>query len=100
MNRENAALEYEAMKDAVTERMQRAKAADEALKADIKRQTSAARNHTYRSNIATKMESGHSSNRYMQKWDAHPQRDPPLANKSDGVPRRVNTAHLAMSTSA
>lgn len=98
VNRENAVAEYEHMKNAVTERMERARAADEALKADIKKQTSAARNHTYRTNIAAKNEVGHSANRYMQKWDAHPQRNPPLA-KSDGIPRN-STAHLAMSTSA
>jgi hypothetical protein len=100
MNREDSVLQYECMKDAVTERMQRARAADEALKADIKKQTSASRNHTYRTNISARNEVGHSSNRYMQKWDAHPQRNPPLANKSDGVPQRGSTAHLAMSTSA
>lgn len=69
-SREDEAVQFQIMKDAVTERMCRAKAADIELKSDIKRANSAARASQQGAEARGKVEFGHTGNRYMQKLGA------------------------------
>eukprot|EP00928_Gymnodinium_smaydae_P053357 TRINITY_DN37367_c0_g1_i1.p2 TRINITY_DN37367_c0_g1~~TRINITY_DN37367_c0_g1_i1.p2 ORF type:complete len:761 (-),score=288.59 TRINITY_DN37367_c0_g1_i1:52-2334(-) len=69
-NREKNAADITHMQEAVKDRLDRAKAADETLKADIRRANSAARCHQHTLEQRGRQEFGHSSNRYMQKLTA------------------------------
>merc|ERR1711933_359790 len=66
-NRQQDADEYRAMTEAVNDRLRRAKAADSALKDEILKAASSARDTQRTIERKNTMEFGHSSNRYMQR---------------------------------